>query len=186
MTRLISIVSAGALAATLAIAGGAAAEPDIDGAVDALIDTPFNTLGDAAGSAGLVAAGIGGAVGDLVALIDKNEHAEVLLRGIVSTSIHRLSLGLSNTFTGMLEGMRAENLQRYPESASAYLDPADLDSRVDNVLDGLGGVWVGVTDAVGNPLLFLLRCAGAAKQADQISDYQAEVRDRYFGSVSSK
>ncbi|MFQ5515196.1 MAG: hypothetical protein ACE5FG_12295 [Myxococcota bacterium] len=177
---MIETLGASALAVSLLVAPGlAAAQSDVDGAVEALIDFPLNTFGDLGGATGLVLGGLGGVMGDIVALVDDNPY----LRGILSTTIHRLSLGVSNSMTGMLEGLRAEDLERYPEPASAYLDNDDPGARIDNVLDGVGGTYVALSDAIGNPLLVILRAAGVQDRAERISTWQEQVRDRYFGPV---
>jgi hypothetical protein len=186
-SMLVSICSAALIAVSLLIsAGEAKAGPDVDGAVKALIDTPINTTGDLIGSAGLITAGVAGGVGDLVAFIDDNEYTRVVLRGIVSKSIHRLALGMSNMGTGGLEGLRAEDLQAYPEAAAVYMEPQGPAVRVDDVLDGIGGTYVALTDALGNPLLMVLRGGGATDQAASVDKWQAAVRDRYFGPVTAK
>jgi hypothetical protein len=165
-------------------AGEVKAGPNVDGAIEALIDTPLNTVGDLAGSAGLISGGVLGGLGDVVALADDNRYARVLLRGAISTVIRRLALGMSQTLTGMLEGLRGEDLARYPESASLYLEPQAGGVRIDDVMDGLGGTYVAFSDALGNPALALLRAGGATAQADSVARWQATVRGRYFGPLA--
>ena len=165
-------------------AGQVKAGSDVDGAIDALIDAPLNTVGDLAGSAGLVSGGVMGGLGDVIALVDDNPYTRTLLRGMMSMAIRRLALGVSYTFTGMLEGLRRENLARYPESALLYLEPQASLVRIDDVMDGLGGTYVAFSDAVGNPALAVLRIGGATAWADRIAGWQTTVRGRYFGPLS--
>ena len=170
-----------ALGVSLWWAPQAAASPDPDGAISALIDWPLKTAGDLAGSVGLIGGGLCGGAGDGIALIDDNPYTRVVLRGAFSQSLRRLALGWSNLFTGGLEGLRAEDLERYPESAESHLSPDNAQVRIDPVLDGLGGGYVGITDFVGQPLLVILRGVGAAGPAASIEGWQTKVRERYFG-----
>jgi len=163
--------------------GGAAAGPDIDGAVDALISTPLDTTGSVVGSAGLIMGALGGTVGDLVSFIDDNQYSRIVLRGLVSKTIQRISLGISQLSTGALEGFRAEDLKNYPESASAYTENRNPTERLDTLGAGVGGTYVAVTDAVGGPLVMLLRGVGLTDQAGSIANWQSTVRERYFGPL---
>jgi len=182
--RFLSLSCAAALAVSLwASPGGAKAGPDVDGAVDALISAPLNTLGDLAGSLGLITGAVGGTVGDLVALLDDNEYSRVVLRGFISTTIQRITLGLSQTMTGAMEGNRGEDFDRYPEAAGAYLTSRDTAKRLETLEAGLGAIYVAVTDAIGQPLLVLTKGAGAQGPTDQIESWQKKVRERYLGSV---
>ena len=184
--RFLSVSCAAVLAVALwALPGDATAGPDIDGAVDALISWPITTAGDVAGSAGLITSSVAGTVGDLVALIDDNEYSRVLLRGLVSKTIHRLALGLSQTFTGSMEGHRAQDFERYPEAIAAHMDAEakDMSGRLDSLSAGVGGIYVAITDAVGLPLLVLSRGAGIQGATDPIEGWQKKARERYLGPV---
>lgn len=182
--KFLSLTCAAVLAAGLCILpGNAKAGPDIDGAVDALISWPISTLGDVAGSAGLITASVTGTLGDLVAFVDDNKYSRVVLRGLFSKTIYRLSLGVSQTFTGAMEGMRAQDFERYPEPISAYMDTKDPSERLDALSAGVGGIYVAITDAVGLPLLVLTRGAGIQGATDGIEGWQKKVRERYLGPV---
>ena len=184
IAKLLSLTCAAVLAVGLwVLPGNAKAGPDIDGAVDALISWPMITLGDVAGSAGLITASVTGTLGDLVAFVDDNKYSRVVLRGLFSTSIYRLSLGVSQTFTGAMEGMRAQDFERYPEPISAYMDTKDPTERLDALSAGVGGIYVAITDAVGLPLLVLTRGAGVQGATDGIESWQKKVREGYLGPV---
>ena len=183
MFRLTEILGTALLAAALSVLPvRALAASDIDGAIDAFFDTGFNTFGDLAGSTGLIFGGLTGLLGDGVSMVDDNKY----LRGILSTPIRRFGLSISNTFTGMLEGLRSEDLKRYPEAPAVYLEAQESSVRIDSVMDGIGGIYVGISDLTGNPLLVILRAAGATERSDAISDWQMKVRDRYFGPMAGK
>jgi hypothetical protein len=181
--RVLSIPVALGLAFALLVAPGARAQPDIDGAVDALISTPFDTFGDVAGSAGMMFGALGGLTGDIVALVDDNEVTRVLLRGVFSTTIRRLSLSTSQTFTGAMEGMRAEDLNGLPEPIAHYMDPKDMSGRVDTFTKGLGALQLAVVDTVGNPTQFLMRLVGATSQADSVAKWQTDSRNNWVGAA---
>ena len=152
--------------------------------MDALIDTPFNTFGDVAGAGGLISAGTLGIAADVVALVDDNEYSRIVLRGLLSKPTKRMAQGWSAIFTGALEGLRAEDLENYPESMDAYVGEHKIDSHIDTIGDGLGGVYVGIVDAICNPVLMLLRISGANQQADSLANWMGTRRDRYFGPVA--
>ncbi len=182
--RFLSLWCAAVLGLSLwVLPGGARAGPDIDGAVDALISWPLNTTGSVAGSAGLITASVAGTVGDLVALIDDNRYSRVVLRGLFSKTILRLSLGVSQTFTGAMEGLRADDFERFPEAASAYMDAKEITGRLDTLGAGVGTIYVAITDAVGLPLLVLTRGAGIEGATDSIEGWQKNVRERYLGPL---
>ena len=162
------------------------AAPDIDAAVDALISTPFDSAGDAVGGAGLFAAGALGLVGDAVSLLDRNAYGgELLLRGILSTPLRRTALALSQTSTGALEGLRAEDLEPFPELPASYLegDAGDVGARVDTLAAGLGAAGLAVVDGVLNPLLFLTHGIGLAGPAAELAAWQTDARDAWLGTA---
>ncbi len=99
------------IATTLAIGvlpAQAQAAPDIDGAVASLIAIPLDFFGNALGAMGLVFGSAGGVAGDIVAVVDNNEYTSILLRGLLSTPIKRLSMGVSQLSTGGMEGLRGD------------------------------------------------------------------------------
>ncbi len=184
ISKLLSITCGAVLAVGLwVLPGNAKAGPDIDGAVDALISWPISTFGTVAGSAGLITAAVTGSLGDLVALVDDNRYSRIVLRGLFSTTIYRLSLGVSQTFTGAMEGMRAQDFERYPEAISLYMDTNDPSERLDTLSAGVGGIYVAITDALGLPLLVLTRGAGIQGATNGIEGWQKNVRERYMGPV---
>ncbi len=181
-----------ALAVGLLLAGGVAAPaplvaaPDLDGAVDALVSTPLDSAGDAVGGAGLFAAGLLGLVGDAVALLDRNAYGgEVLLRGILSTWLGRTALAISQTSTGALEGLRAEDLESFPEPPASYLEGhgSDAGVRLDTLAAGLGAAGLALVDGVLNPLLFLTRSAGLEAPAAELAARQTDARDAWLGTA---
>ena len=163
---------------------GAKAAPDVDGAVDALIATPYNVIGDWGASFGLVSASVGGALGDVLALVDDNEYSRVLLRGIFSKMTYRLSQTVSYTFTGMLEGARSENFAAFPESDQMYGgDTGGVEARMRTLTKGLGAAVLGLADgAVGIPLA-IMRGFGEERTARKLSSWQREMRDKLVGTV---
>ena len=182
--KLLSLTCAAVLAVGLWVfPGNAKAGPDIDGAVDALISWPLSTFGTVAGSAGLITASVTGTLGDLVALVDDNKYSRVVLRGLFSKTIYRLSLGVSQTFTGAMEGSRAQDFERFPEPISDYMDTRDPRERLDALSAGVGGIYVAITDAVGLPLLVLTRGAGVQGATDGLESWRKTVRERYLGPV---
>lgn len=182
--KLGAVLFASVLAAVIGGSPGAAkGASDIDGAVDALISTPLDVFGDAAGALGLVASAGFGVLGDVAAVVDDNEYTRVLLRGIFSTTIHRVALGTSQMFTGGMEGLRAEDFTAFPESPGDYLDRAPVQTRIDTASTGLGALGLGVVDLMANPGLFLTRLIGMEQQAADIARSQANVRNNWVGSV---
>ena len=183
-TRLTSRFASGLLAASLvSLPGTAAAGPDFDGAVDAVVSWPLVTAGNAFGSMGLVASSVGGAAGDAIALLDDNEYTRIVFRGIFSTTIRRVFLGASNASTGVLAGQRAENLTNSPADAGDCLDPEGLSDRLDSLEAGLGGVYVTAIDFVTGPVLFLTRAVGLTGVADDVTEFKDSRRKRYFGPL---
>jgi len=171
-------------ALALALASGrAAAGPDPEGAARALFATPFRVAGDAIGAAGLVGASALGLCGDGLSLLDANPLTKPVLFGVVSGSVRRLALGLSQGSTGFLEGLRAEDVQRLPEPDAAYLDNAPGVGRLDTALTGLGSVRLLAEDALGGPALFALRAAGARGAADAVADFARAERIRVLGPL---
>jgi hypothetical protein len=108
----------------LLLAGRAAAGPDPEGAVRALVATPFDVTGDAFGALGLVGASTLGLCGDGLSFLDANPVTKPILFGVMSGAVRRVALGLSQGSTGFLEGLRAEDVQRLPEPDAAYLENA--------------------------------------------------------------
>ncbi len=161
------------------------AAPDIDGAVDALISLPYNFFGNAIGAAGLIFASVGGLTGDIVAIVDNNEYSSILLRGLLSTPIKRLSLGLSQLSTGAMEGMRDDDFADFPQPSSAYTGSEGMMKHGSTFVTGLGAAVLIVTDGVLNVGLFLTRAVGANDLAGDLAGWQDDVRDDCVGKATS-
>ena len=180
-----TLVCAAAAALLLAgTPGTAKSGPDIDGAVDSLIAIPFDATGDLFGGAGLLISAVAGCTGDIVAVFDNNEYSHVLLRGLLSTPIRRLALGISQESTGVLEGFRNDDFQKFPESAGSYLNPDGVEGRFQTLGAGLGAAALSIVDTLGNTGQFLLRAVGAGSQADSIAQQQTDARTNWVGSAT--
>lgn len=168
---------------SLSEARPAHAGPDLDGAAAALVSTPFRVAGDLVAVGGLSAASIVGLAGDGLALVDDNALTRPVLRGIPSTCVRRVALALSQGSTGLMEGLRAEDIERLPEPRAAYLENAPGVGRLDTLVTGLGSLRLAVEDAVGGPALVLLRATGARGAADWIANLQRDERIRVLGPL---
>ena len=124
-----------------------------------------------------------GLAGDGVALVDANRFTKPVLQGIPSTCVRRVALALSQGSTGLMEGLRAEDVERLPEPSVAYLENAPGAGRLDTLLTGLGSLRLAVEDALGGPALVLLRIAGANQSADQVAGFMREERIRVLGPL---
>ena len=144
----------------------AQAGPDPAGAALALVSTPFRVAGDG------------------VALFDANRFTKPVLQGIPSSCVRRVALALSQGSTGLMEGLRAEDVERLPQPAAAYLDNAPGAGRFDTLLIGLGSIRLAVEDALGGPALVLLRISGANQTAESVSDWLADERTRVLGPLA--
>ncbi len=183
MSRALGRASLGCALALCVGAGRAAAGPDPEGAVRALVATPFGVAGDAIGAAGLIGASTLGLCGDGISLLDANPVTKPILFGVASGAVRRLALGLSQGSTGLLEGLRAEDIQRLPEPDAAYLENAPGVGRLDTALSGLGALRLLVEDALAGPALFALRVAGARGAADSVADWTRAERVRALGPL---
>jgi len=159
------------------------AAPDLGGAAEAIVSTPFRVAGDLVAAGGLSAAAVVGLAGDGVALIDDNPLTRPVLRGIPSGCVRRVALALSQGSTGLMEGLRAEDVERLPEPRAAYLENAPGAGRLDTLVTGLGSLRLAVEDALGGPALVLLRAVGARATADRLSDLQRDERTRVLGPL---
>ena len=168
----------------LAAARTSQAGPDPSGAAEALVSTPFRVAGDAIGAVGLSAASVVGLAGDGVALLDANRFTEPVLRGIPSTCVRRVALALSQGSTGLMEGLRAEDVERLPEPGVAYLENAPGVGRLDTLLTGLGSIRLAVEDALLGPTLVLLRISGASESAESVTEWLRDERIRVLGPLA--
>jgi hypothetical protein len=170
-------------AALMATPATTRAAPDVDGAVDALIATPFDPLGDAVGALGLLSGSVLGLGGDMIAIVDDNEYTRIVLRGLFSTTIRRGALAISQMSTGGMEGARNENFDAFPESNAGYLDPENFSGRLDSAKMGLGAAGLGVVDIIANPLLFLTRLVGLEDQSNSLVQFQTDARNNWVGNA---
>jgi hypothetical protein len=158
----------------------AQAGPDLDGAVKSLASVPMDSVGDAFGGAGLAMAATVGFTGDIVAAVDNNEYSRIVLRGLLSTPIRRLALGLSRMSSGMLEGFSNADFEYYPEAEERYLK-TELKPRSWTFRGGLGGIVLSAVDFFGNAGQFLLRAPGATATADSLEQMQSDARSFLVG-----
>ncbi len=173
-----------AAALLLAASRSAQAGPDLAGAAEALVSTPFRVAGDLVGVAGLSAASVVGLAGDGVALLDANRFTNPVLRGIPSGCVRRVALALSQGSTGLMEGLRAEDVERLPEPSVAYLQNAPGAGRLDTLLTGLGALRLAFEDALGGPSLVVLRASGARDAAERVASWLRDERIRVLGPLT--
>ena len=132
------------------------------------------------------AASVIGLAGDGVALLDANPLANPVLRGIPSGCVRRVALALSQGSTGLMEGLRADDIERLPEPSVAYLRNAPGAGRLDTLLTGLGSLRLALADALGGPALVLLRASGARATAAHVSGWQRDERIRVLGPLAQE
>jgi len=173
--------SLGVVCLLLFSARAAQAGPEPRTALWALASTPFRVGGDLIGAGGLVTASAVGLVGDGLSLIDANRFTEPFLFGLVSGSVRRVGLGISQLSTGALEGLRAEDIERLPEPRAAYLENAPGVGRVDTGLIGLGSLRLGIEDLLAGPALFVLHGTGANGAAGAVEGFTRDERIRVLG-----
>ncbi len=167
----------------LSLAARAHAAPDPGAALHALLATPFRVTGDAVGGAGLFGASALGLCGDGLSLVDANRFTEPFLFGAVSTPVKWLALGVSQGSTGLLEGLRAEDVERLPEAREAYLDNRPGLGRLDTALTALGALRLALEDTVTGPARFALHAVGANGAARRVSDFARDERIRVLGPL---
>lgn len=170
----------------LCVAARAQAAPDVGAAVHALVATPFRVTGDAVGAGGLLGAAALGLCGDGLALVDANRFTEKVLFGAVSTPVRWLALGVSQGSTGLLEGLRAEDVERLPEARAAYLENAPGLGRFDTALTALGALRLAADDLVTGPVTFALHAAGANAAAARVSGFARDERIRTLGPLTAE
>ena len=132
------------------------------------------------------AASVVGLAGDGVALLDANRLTNPVLRGIPSGCVRRVALALSQGSTGLMEGLRAEDVERLPEPSVAYLENAPGAGRLDTLLTGLGALRLAVEDALGGPTLVMLRISGANESAEHVSGWLRDDRIRVLGPLADE
>lgn len=119
-----------------------------------------------------------------MALVDANHFTQPVLQGIPSGCLRRVALALSQGSTGLMEGLRAEDVERLPEPSVAYLDNAPGAGRLDTLLTGLGSLRLAVEDALGGPTLLLLRMVGANRSAERVDGLMRDERTRVLGPLA--
>jgi len=107
-----------------------------------LLGSWVGSLGDVAGANGLlIAAGVASG-GDLFALLDRNRFT----RGYPSTVIHGVARLVSAAGTTALEGLRGEDVERWPEAEATYSSAAPGYGRLDTALSGLAALRMAFSD----------------------------------------
>ena len=165
-------------------AGSAAAGPDPGGALEAIALTPFRVAGDAVGALGLTGAALVGLAGDGVSLLDANPLTRPVLRGIASGGVRRVAWALSAGSTGVMEGLRGEDVERLPEARAAYLENAPGVGRFDTFVTALGSLRLAFDDALGGPTQGVLRLVGARSAADRVAGWQRDERIQVLGPLA--
>ncbi len=188
MTRptLRAIASCGRLlVGTLLVLGtlpqAAPAAPDVDGALDSLVGGPLRAAGSVIGGTGMIASAGIGLAGDVASLVDRNPITRPILHGAVSRALQRVALGLSWTTSGLMEGLRAVDIERLPEASSTYLQAGPGVGRLDTLLGGLGALRLGVSDAVTTVPLTLLRASGVQGLSKRLLQRQADLQIETLG-----
>jgi len=157
------------------------AAPDPDGGVASLIGGPLQAAGAVVGGTGLIAAAGVGLAGDIVSLVDRNPLTRPLLRGAVSRTLQRVALGLSWTTTGVMEGLRAVNIERLPEASATYLLAGPGVGRFDTLLGGLGALRLGLSDGLIALPLATLRATGVQGLAKRLLRRQNDLQIDVLG-----
>ncbi len=157
------------------------AAPDVDGALKSLIGGSLRAAGSVVGGSGMIAAAGIGLAGDVVSLVDRNPITRPILHGAVSRALQRVALGLSWTTSGLMEGLRAVNIERLPEASATYLLAGRGVGRLDTTLAGLGALRLGISDAVTTIPLALLRVSGVQRLTKRLLQRQVELQVQTLG-----
>ena len=181
MSWRVSLLSVPTLLGLLVLPGNAGARPDPPGALVAAIDMPLRVTGSAIGGVGLIAAALLGTAGDLVRLVDGNRFTEPVFRGVLSGAVHRGALLVSSASTGVLEGLRGEDVERLPEAHATYLEADPFVGRVDTGLTGVSALALAIGDLVAWPPLVVLRLVGAEETADRLAAARDDARVSALG-----
>jgi hypothetical protein len=191
MARHVSVRDVGRRASGIAVAAAlwlgapaAWAGPDPGGALEALALTPFRVAGDALGAAGLAGAALVGLAGDGVSLLDANVVTRPVLRGVASGGVRRVAWALSAGSTGVMEGLRGEDVERLPEARAGYLENAPGVGRFDTFVTALGSLRLALDDALGGPAQGVLRLVGARATADRVAGWQRDERIQVLGPLA--
>ena len=157
------------------------AAPDVDGALESLIGGPLRAAGSVVGGTGMIASAGIGLAGDVVSLVDRNPITRPILHGAVSRTLQRVALGLSWITSGLMEGLRAVDIERLPEASAAYLLAAPGVGRLDTTLGGLGALRLGISDAVTTIPLALLRVSGVQGLTKRLLQRQVDLQVQTLG-----
>ncbi len=157
------------------------AAPDVDGALESLIGGPLRAAGSVVGGTGMIASAGIGLAGDVVSLVDRNPITRPILHGAVSRALQRVALGLSWITSGLMEGLRAVNIERLPEASAAYLLAGPGVGRLDTTLGGLDALRLGISDAVTTVPLALLRVSGVQGLTKRLLQRQVELQVQTLG-----
>ena len=160
----------------LASAGGARAADPTQGALQVLRTVPTVT-GDLLGGTGLLAAAALATAGDAIALVDRNP----VTHGWISRSVHCVAEGTSWLGTQALEGLRAEDVERWPEAPATYRQADPFTGRLDTTLSGAGALRLALTDVTLGPVAGLVRIASAGRAADRVERVRREQALYYLG-----
>lgn len=156
--------------------GRSAAAPDLLGAGEALLATPFQVTGTLLGGVSLIGAALIGTAGDTVSLLDRNRVTEPVLGGIASGSIHTIAWGLQWGGTRSMELLRREDIERLPEPLAAYWDTARYAGRFDSAASGFRALGLAVNDLVAGPSLAVLRASGARGTSERLASWRRDTR----------
>ena len=157
------------------------AAPDVAGTLDSLIGGPLRAVGSVVGGTGMIASAGIGLAGDVASLVDRNPITRPILRGAVSRALQRVALGLSWTTSGLMEGLRAVNIERLPEASAAYLLAGPGVGRLDTTLGGLSALRLGISDAVTTIPLALLRVSGVQGLTKRLLQRQVDLQVQTLG-----
>ncbi len=157
------------------------AAPDVDGALASLICGPLKAAGSGVGGTGMIASAGIALAGDIASLVDRNPITRPILHGAVSRALQRVALGLSWTTSGLMEGLRAVDIERLPEASAAYLLAGPGVGRLDTILGGLGALRLGLSDLVTTVPLTLLRASGVQGLSQRLAQRQLDLQVRTLG-----
>jgi hypothetical protein len=84
----------------------------------------------------------------------------------------------------MMEGLRAEDVERLPEARAAYLENAPGVGRFDTFVTALGSLRLALDDALGGPAQAVLRLVGARDTAERVAGWQRDERIQVLGPLA--
>ncbi len=182
--KALLVVAALALA-SLPDSSTALARPDPAGAARALVGGAADALGDSLGGLGFLTSNTLALAGDGLSLIDANRWTQPLLRGVLSRPTRRLALAASWSASGLVQGLRAEDIERLPEDSHAYLGAARGVGRIDGLLGAGEVLGLGVRDAAGALPRAIFHLVGAKDTAARVESWLDAARDRALGPLAA-